>query len=325
MLKNVPSSDGLPFVYMDAPCSTRGFSMTNDIRPILVFGASGRQGGSVAKALLKTGWPVRALVLDPLKPASIALRDAGVELVPGSFEDTDVIRAAVKDTHGVFIVLPANLAAEEEVRYGTSIADLAAESGVAHLVYSSGASVGDKLTGVARFDAKPRIEAHIRKLPVTATIVRPMIFMEMLVRPGLGLDEGRLHSLIRPDHSIQLTAVDDIGKFIAAMFADKPRFGGVTLKIASDVVTGLELEAAFTEVAGRPITYARLPDDVFAANADLAHMAKSLEDGPLAERVDLNAMREINPEILSFRSWLAGSGRQALVHALGTSAAHQPE
>ncbi|UWU15998.1 NmrA/HSCARG family protein [Rhizobium sullae] len=325
MLKNVPSSDGLPFVYMDAPCSTRGFSMTNDIRPILVFGASGRQGGSVAKALLKAGWPVRALVLDPLKPASIALRDAGVELVPGSFEDTDVIRAAVKDTHGVFSVLPANLAAEEEVRYGTSIADLAAERGVAHLVYSSGASVGDKLTGVARFDAKPRIEAHIRKLPITATIVRPMIFMEMLVRPGFGLDEGRLLSLIRPDHSIQLTAVDDIGKFIAAMFADKPRFGGVTLKIASDMVTGLELEAAFTEVAGRPIAYARLPDDVFAANADLAHMAKSLEDGPLAERVDLNAMREINPEILSFRTWLAGSGRQALVHALGTSAAHQPE
>lgn len=295
--------------------------MTNDKHPILVFGATGRQGGSVAKALLKSNRAVRALVLDPREPASAALRDAGVELVPGSFEDTDVIRAAMKDAYGVFSVLPANLAAEEEERYGSSIADLAVESGVAHLVYSSGASVGDRLTGVARFDAKPRIEAHIRKLPVTATIVRPMIFMEMLVRPGFGLDKGRLLSLIKPDHSIQLTAVDDIGKFVAAMFADKARFGGVTLKIASDKVTGHELAAALTEVAGRTITYARFPDDVLAANADLAHMAKSLEDGPLAERVDLDTMREINPEILTFRTWLAGIGRKAFDEALGLSAA----
>lgn len=293
--------------------------MTNGKQPIFVFGATGRQGGSVAKALLKAEWPVRALVLNSTDAASLELGIAGVDIVQGAFEDTDVIRAAMKDTYGVFSVLPANLAAEDEVRYGISIADLAAEIGVDHLVYSSGASVGDELTGVARFDAKPRIEAHVRELRITTTIVRPMIFMEMLVRPGFGLDEGRLVSLIRPDHSIQLTAVEDIGKFVAAVFADKTRFGGMTLKIASDRVTGHELEAALTEGAGRPIAYARFSDDVLAANADLAHMAKSLEDGPLAERVDLNAMREINPELLTFRSWLAGNGRRALDEALRTT------
>ena len=293
--------------------------MTNGKQPIFVFGATGRQGGSVAKALLKVGWPVRALVLNSTDAASLELEITGVELVQGAFEDTDVIRAAMKDTYGVFSVLPANLAAEDEVRYGISIADLAAEIGVDHLVYSSGASVGDELTGVARFDAKPRIEAHVRELRITTTIVRPMIFMEMLVRPGFGLDEGRLVSLIRPDHSIQLTAVEDIGKFVAAVFADKTRFGGMTLKIASDRVTGHELEAALTEGAGRPIAYARFSDDVLAANADLAHMAKSLEDGPLAECVDLNAMREINPELLTFRSCLAGNGRRALDEALRTT------
>lgn len=292
--------------------------MTNDRRPILVFGATGRQGGSVARALLEARWSVRALVLDPSKPASIALRDAGAEIVQGSFEHTDVIAAAMKDVHGVFSVLPANLSAEDEVRYGTSIADLATKSCVDHFIYSSGASVGNTLTGVPRFDAKPRIEAHIRELSLTATIIRPMIFMEMLVRPGFGLDEGRLISLIRPEHSIQLTAVEDIGKIVAAMFADKARFGGVTLKIASDRVTGHELEAAFTEIAGKPITYSRFSDEVLAANVDLAHMAFSLEDGPLAELVDLNVMRELNPELLSFKSWLSGRGRKALDAAFRT-------
>lgn len=294
--------------------------MTNSKHPILVFGATGKQGGSVAKALLKAGWPVRALVLDSTKAESLQLRNAGVELVQGSFEETNVIRTAMKDAYGVFSVLPANLAAEDEVRHGISIADIAAETGINHFVYSSGASVGNELTGVPRFDAKPRIEAHIRQLDMTTTIIRPMIFMEMLVRPGFGLDEGRLVSLIRPDHSIQLTAVEDIGRFVAAVFADKSRFGGATLKIASDRLTGRELEVAFNEAARRLITYERFPDDVLAANADLAHMAKSLVDGPLAELVDLKVMREINPDLLPFRSWLAGNGRKLLDAALQPSA-----
>ncbi|NGN45127.1 NmrA/HSCARG family protein [Mesorhizobium sp. CGMCC 1.15528] len=294
--------------------------MTNSKHLILVFGATGRQGGSVAKALLKAGWSVRALVLDSTKAASLELWNSGIELVQGSFEETDVIRSAMKDTYGVFSVLPANLAADDEVRYGISIADIAAETGINHFVYSSGASAGNELTGVPRFDAKPRIEAHIRELAMTTTIIRPMIFMEMLVRPGYGLDEGRLVSLIRPEHSIQLTAVEDIGRFVAAVLADRPRFGGGTLKIASDRLTGRELEIAFSEAAGRPITYERFPDDVLAANTDLAHMAKSLEDGPLAEQVDLKLMREINPDLLTFGSWLAGNGRRSLGEALRISA-----
>lgn len=283
--------------------------------PILVFGATGQQGGSVAKALLKAHWHVRAFVQDPFAPASIALRDAGAEIVHGSLEHANVIASAMTGVHGVFSVMPANLSAEDEVRYGTLIADLAERSHVDHLIYSSGASAGDELTGVPRFDAKPRIEAHIRGLRLAATIVRPMIFMEMLVRPGFGLDEGRLVSLIHRDHSIQLTAAQDIGKIVAGIFADKARFAGMTLKIASDRVTGNQLEAAFSEAADRPITYTRFRDEVLAANADLAHMASSLEDGPLAERVDLDLMREINPELVSLRSWLMGTGHEKLKEA----------
>lgn len=292
--------------------------MTNENCPILVFGATGQQGGSVARALRQAQRPVRALVRNPAAPKAIALRDEGVELVQGSYEDVDVIRSTMADAYGVFSMLPSNLDQQDEVRFGCSIADMAAESGVAHLVYSSGASVGEALTGVPRFDAKPRIEAHVRGLPITTTVIRPMIFMEMLVRPGYGLDEGKYTFFLRPDQSMQLIAVADIGKFVAAIFADKPRFDGKTLKIASDVVTGRELQAIFSEAAGRPIAYARFGEDFLAANPDLGHMSESLEDGALAEHVDLNVMREFNPEIVSFRSWLSDGGRQAFSEALGT-------
>ena len=295
--------------------------MASDRRPVLVLGATGRQGGSVVRALLKARQPVRALVLDAVEPRAAALRDAGVEVVTGSFTDNCSLEAAMQDMYGVFSVLPAGYAAVDEVCYGISIADLAVGSGVEHFIYSSGASVGDKLTGVDRFDAKARIEAHVRTLPIVATIVRPMIFMEMLVRPGFGLDQGRLLSLIHPEQSIQLTAVDDIGKFVAAIFADRTRFGGMTLKIASDRLTGRDIGAALTEGAGHAISYARLPDDAIAASPDLAHMAESLENGPLAEHVDLEAMRRINPDIVSFRVWLSTGGRKAFEEALGKTAA----
>lgn len=286
--------------------------MHNTHAPILVFGATGRQGGAVAQALLQRGQPVRAFVRNPADPAAIALQQAGADMVAGSLDDASAIAAAMKHAHGVFSVMPATLPAEDEVRYGTRIADLAAENRVHHFIYSSGASASDTLTGIPRFDAKPRIEAHIRALALPASIIRPMIFMEMLLQTGLRADEGQLLSLIHPHQSIQLTAVQDIGKIVAALFADQARFAGQTLKIASDKVTGQELETAFSDALARPITYHRFPDEMLAANADLAHMASSLENGPLAEQVDFALMRELNPELLSLRAWLAGAGRAAL-------------
>lgn len=291
--------------------------MDGEKQTILVFGATGRQGGSVVKALLRAQWPVRVLVRDTRASAAVALREMGVELEVGSFADTDRIASAMTGVHGVFSVLPGNLTLEDEVRFGTAIADIAAACGVAHLVYSSGASSGDKPTGVARFDAKPLVEAHVRELPITSTIIRPMIFMDMLVRAEFGLSEGRFTFFLRPDQSMQLIAVDDIGKFVAAIFADQERFGGTTVKIASDTVTGRELGTIFSEVAGRPIAYARFSEDILAANADLGQLAAILDNGPLADHVDMNVMRQINPEILSFRSWLAGSGRKALNDIFG--------
>lgn len=88
------------------------------------------------------------------------------------------------------------------------------------------------------------------------------------------------------------------------------------MPLASDRLTGLDLAAALTQVSGRPISYSRLPDAVLSANADLAHMAESLKWGPLSQRIDLDLMRAINPDLTSFRTWLATQGRPLLDEAL---------
>lgn len=295
--------------------------MSDGKQPILVFGATGQQGGSVADALLKAGWPVRALVRDTASAKAVALGDAGAELVRGDFSDTDSMRAAMTGVHGVFSVQTSSpggeVSDEDEVRYGVAIADLAAESDVKHLVYTSAAGVGDEPTGLGHFDSKARIEEKVRSLPITTTIVRPNPFMEMLMMPGFGLDEGRFSFFARPDQVMQLIAVEDIGKFVVPIFADAPRFAGRTLEIASDAVTGHDLGAAFTEAAGRTISYARFPDEALAANPFLAKLAALVDSGRLAGNADLTELRSMNPEMQSFRGWLAGSGRAAFKNALG--------
>ncbi|KVI81116.1 hypothetical protein AWS46_14440 [Klebsiella aerogenes] len=157
--------------------------MMNDRSFILVFGATDLQGGSVARALINKGWPVRVMVRNPSSPASLALRDAGAEMVAGNFDDIEAMKSAMTGAYGVFSVQPSSpggtVTDDDEVRYGKTIASLASECGVQHLVYSSGSAVSDRPTGVAHFDTKAEIERHIHKLPIVSTIVRPATFMEL--------------------------------------------------------------------------------------------------------------------------------------------------
>jgi uncharacterized protein YbjT (DUF2867 family) len=299
-----------------------GLYMSNNKRLILVFGATGQQGGSVAAALLKAGWSIRALVRDPASNKAAALRVAGVEVVQGDFSDVTSLRAAMDGVYGVFSVQPSSptgtVTDDDEIRFGISIADLAHESGVAHLVYSSVANV-EAGVGLGHFESKARIEAHIRTLPLNATIIRPYTFMEMLVMPGFGLDAGRFNFFMRPDQPVGLLAVRDIGKCVAAIFADPARFVGATLDLAGDTVTGTDLATLFTEAAGRGITYSRFPDEVLASNPFLRKLTDMLDRAQPADEAELLELRRINPEMQSMRTWLAGDGREAFQAALGNA------
>jgi uncharacterized protein YbjT (DUF2867 family) len=296
--------------------------MSTDTQPILVFGATGQQGGSVAIALLKAGRRVRAFAkrIGSAEPAALA----GAEMIEGDLADAEAIRAAMKDAVGVYSALPSSatendVTDDDEVRWGINIADIAVESGVRHLVYSSSNGAGHEPTGIAQYEAKTRIEEHVRTLPITTTIIRPAGFMETLMMPGSGLDEGRFSFFVRPDQPIQLVAVEDIGKVVAAIFADPERFGGVTLEVASDKVTGHEIEIALTEAAGHPIVYSRFSSKFLSGHPELRKMSELVDKGPLAGNADLNVLRALVPDLTSFRSWLSGSGRKAFEKAVGSA------
>ena len=117
--------------------------MVNPPGPVLVIGATGQQGGAVARELLDRGRAVHALVRDAGALGARSLRAAGATLVTGDLDDPAWLRAAMSNVDGVFLVLTmmteprvslAGVAAE--VRRGQAVADIASETGIRQLVYS---------------------------------------------------------------------------------------------------------------------------------------------------------------------------------------------
>ncbi|GAB2600502.1 hypothetical protein Aab01nite_65130 [Paractinoplanes abujensis] len=77
--------------------------------PVLVVGATGQQGGAAARALLRAGIPVRALVRDPATTRAKAVEAQGAELVTGDLKDRGALVAAAGGARAVFSVQMAEV------------------------------------------------------------------------------------------------------------------------------------------------------------------------------------------------------------------------
>jgi uncharacterized protein YbjT (DUF2867 family) len=299
-----------------------------DAKTVLVFGATGQQGGAVAAALKAEGWSVKALVRNPASDKARHLLSMGVAVVPGDFARPSSIHAAMSGVYGVFSIQPSSgqgavygMTDEEEVRYGKAIADAARAHHVQHLVYTSVIAAGKGLTGMGHFDSKTEIEEHIRSLDIRSTIIRPASFMELLMLPGMGLDEDKFAFFLRRGQAGQVIAVQDIGKIVARIFADRERFAGRTIEIAGDELTGADLQEQLSRAAGRTISYQRFPDDLLKGNGFLGRLASLVDDGRLAGNADIDALRREFGGLLTFEEWLAGPGKPLLEAAVQAKAA----
>ncbi|MDL4817280.1 NmrA family NAD(P)-binding protein [Actinomadura opuntiae] len=265
---------------------------------ILVTGATGKQGGAAVRHLLRDGWRVRALTRDVRGPAARALAAAGAEVTGGDLDDRASLDAAADDAHGVFSVQTGALGVppvpfEVEVRRGIAVAEAAGRA--AHLVYTSVAGAQDA-AGVPAFEAKLRIEEHIRRAGLPATVLRPVSFMENY----LGADA--IATPFAPGVPEQLIAVDDIGAFAALAFADPAAHLGETHSIAGDALTPPDIAAAFTRASGRDVPYVPVPLDALPADTAAAVAHLNARGGYGA---DVAATRALRPQTMDLAAWLA--------------------
>jgi uncharacterized protein YbjT (DUF2867 family) len=265
---------------------------------VLVTGATGKQGGHLARELLARGHSVRALTRKPESPAAVALAERGVTIVPGNFDDQGSLERAARGVDTVFAMsTPFESGEQTETREGINIVRAASTVGVSHLVYSSVAGA-DRATGVPHFDSKFEVEKEIRRSSVPFTIVAPVFFMENFLADWLatGIAKGSLSMALPATRRLQQIAVADIAQFTVLVIERRESFLGERIDIASDELTVATAAAAISGVSGRHIEYTALPVDTLRQwNNDLARMFEWFDR--VGYDADVVGLRSLYPEV----------------------------
>lgn len=289
--------------------------MSDNDKIILVTGATGQQGGAVARQLLQGGWKIRALVRDPKKDAAQEMANQGAELVQGDLFDGVSLDKALKGIYGAFSVqnfwLP-DVGYEGEIKQGKLFANAANEAGIQHLVYSS-VGAAHRGMGQKHFESKWVIEQYLKELGLPHTILRPAAFMDNLNWQRVDISNGTYRGFgVAADKKTQTIAVEDIGAIAAIVFSEQQEYLGTTLEISGDELTEMETAETLTKVIGRPVTLGQpqtFDEDYISAEEQSAMY--SFFNGE-AYTADIAALRKIHPNLQTFEQYLRDTGWENL-------------
>lgn len=232
---------------------------------ILIAGATGQLGGTIARRLLQAGRPVRVLV----RPGSDhqALLDLDAELAFGDLKDPASLAPACRGIEAV--ITTANSAArggedtvESVDRTGNrNLIDVAAAAGVRRFIFVS-ALGADPASPSPFMQAKAASEEHLRNSGMTHVILRPNIFMDVWIPMivGMPLANGQPVTVVGTGarrHSF--IAVDDVASFAIAAL-DHDAAANRTLVLGGpSAMSWLDIIGIFERELGREIPVRHIP------------------------------------------------------------------
>ena len=282
--------------------------MVANKRKILVTGATGQQGGALARLLLQKKHEVYALIRSTKSesPKAQNLRNQGAKLVEADLDKPDSLQQATSGIESVFLMgTPVEVGTEGEIRRGKMMVDIAKEKKIEHIVYSSVVNA-DKTTGIPHFESKYKVEQHIKNSGIPYTIIGPTFFMDNLLSYSLaGLQQGQVALPLSPSRILQQIAVENIAEFSALALERRNSFIGKRIDIASDEITGEQAAKVLSNELGRKIRYEQVPmEQIRQASEDLAVMYEWFER--IGTGVDVAALHKQYPEVnwLTFKDWV---------------------
>lgn len=297
-------------------------------RTILVTGATGAQGGGVARHLLAKGtFAVRCLTRHPDSEKAATLRKSGAEVVQGDLAKPETIDAALKGCYGVYGVTNFWEHFEKEYDQGKNLVDAVAEANIAHFVFSTlpyCKKISNGKLEVPHFDLKAQLEEYTRRLGVNATFVHCAFYFENFLAflPPKKQDDGTF-AIGFPQGETPLAgvAVEDVGSIVATMFERPDEYLGKVVGIVGDDLTGSQYAEKMTRVLDTKVVYHHIPRETFAAFGfpdadDLANMFEFNRLYIPNRQGDLKACRAVNPKMQTFESWL-GSHKEAFDKVFG--------
>lgn len=279
--------------------------MGDEIRSILVIGATGKQGGSVVRHLLANGsFKVRALVRHTSSDGAQALLKSGAELVVGDLNDVDSLVVAMRDCYGVFAVTnfwDPSVGYEGEIQHAKNIGDACKRADIKHLVFST----LDRDSNVAHFESKVKGEDYIRSLGIPLTCLVTSFYFENLMTgfPPKEVNGELVFSVAqKATTKVPMFACYDTGGWVLQAFLHPEIHMNKDVAAVSQYATYPEIVETVTKVTGRKCKFQEIPLDTFrnfgfpGANelADNLQFFNDISDGKKPDRrTDLNTSRTI--------------------------------
>jgi uncharacterized protein YbjT (DUF2867 family) len=310
-----------------------------DTKVIAVVGATGAQGGGLARAILADkggGFAVRALTRNPASEPARALAALGAEVVRADVDDPASLVEAFRGAHGAFCVtfFWAHPPPEKAIVEARAMARAAKEAGIRHAIWSTledtrrWVPLSDArmptLQGkykVPHFDGKGESDRFFEEAGVPTTHLLTSFYWDNFVLFGMGPKRG-------PDGKLALTlplgdaklpgiAAEDIGGCAYGIFRRGAELTGKRIGIAGEHLSGNEMAAAMSRALGEEIRFQDVPPEVyrgfgFPGADDLGNMfqfKREFERDFRAAR-DVAASRALNPSLQSFDEWLARNAKR---------------
>jgi uncharacterized protein YbjT (DUF2867 family) len=288
----------------------------NDRPVILVTGATGAQGSSVAGALLRTDrWTVRCLTRNTRSEKAQALQQAGAILVEGDLEDKESLLRAMNGCHGVFGLTNFWEHFEKEYQHGKNLIDAVHASGVAHFIYSGLPAynvLSEGKLAVPHCDMKAALEVYTNSLGIPATFTHIAFYYENFLTffpPQRGEDGAFYFGFPQGNTPLAMATPEDMGAIAALIFDHPDIYIGKTVGVVGEDRTCTEYAAIMSRVLGVTVRYRPVLRDVYAALGfpgaeELANMFEVQRLHIPHRRGDLMNCYYMNPRMQSFESWL---------------------
>jgi len=296
---------------------------------IAVVGATGAQGGGLARAILsdpESGFAVRALTREPTKDRAQALAAQGAEVVAADLDDPASLHRAFAGAYGAYCVTNfwEHLSPEREKAQARNLADAAHAAGLSHTIWSTFEDTrrwvpldDDRMPTlrgrykVPHYDGKGEADSYFAGTPTTWLLTS--FYWENFIYLGIGprLEHGEL-VLTLPLGEAKLPGIasEDIGRCAYGIFQQE--LVDRTVGVAGGHLTGADLAAAFSRALGRPVTYRAIEPEVyrgfdFPGADEMGNMFQFIRDfnDEYCRARDLDFTRTLNPRLQTFDQWLA--------------------
>lgn len=308
-------------------------------KTIVIFGATGAQGGGLAHAILNdrnSEFAVRAVTRDTNSEKAKELVALGAEVVAGDVDDLQSMKRVLEGAYGAYFVtfFWAHLSAEKEMAEANNMAAAAKEAGLKHVIWSTLEDVRKyvpltdnsmpTLNGkykVPHFDGKGESDQYFIDAGVPVTFMLVSYYWENLIYFGMGPKRGTDGKLAitfpMGNKKMAGIAAADIGKCAYGIFKKAGELFGKKVGIAGDQLTCAEMAKGMSKALGEEVSYNEITPEQyrsfgFPGADDLGNMFQFYRDfDEVCNSIrDVKYSKELNHELQSFDTWLAENAKR---------------